>query len=516
MRRAGLVLLLLAPLALGAADAAPASGFSYSVPLDRASPWPKFRRDAAQTRPLPDPPAADGRRAVGLPHRPGDLQLAGDRRRRHGLRRLGRPRLLRDPPRRPAAVAAAHRARSSTRRRCSTTAGACTSAAATATCTRATPPPGAPVWTYAAEPRVGHRRVHQLVRGQRRDRARRHAGRAQRQLPHLRLDRDDRRAPLRLHHARPDLGAARGRCRPRRTRRGGNNYFLGGAPNVFGLGRRRRPALAGRGQRQRGRKPAADRATALAVAGGFDGFVHAYDAAGGRERWSFATRDHIYSSAARAARRHRRRALRRRHDLRAGPGHRARCAGASTRSTRSARRPPSTPRATSTWAGRRTADRARPARAAALGDAADRRRARDAERLARARPRRDRDRRLRGHGVRRPLRLVPAPGRAARPALPAGPRARSACTATGARCCGRARSGSASEPARARSTPTSRSRLARRAAPTGATALALIDPAALRVRASPRARCARPCPATGTSSSSRPAPPSGPAAVASR
>jgi len=77
----------------------------------------------------------------------------------------------------------------------------------------------------------------------------------------------------------------------------GNNYFLGGAPNVFGLSTGgtaqwsaevpgsvvSSPLLTGNG---------------LVVVGGFDGYVHAYDRTTGAQRWSFATRDHIYSSAA--------------------------------------------------------------------------------------------------------------------------------------------------------------------------------------------------------------------------
>jgi PQQ-like domain len=39
-------------------------------------------------------------------------------------------------------------------------------------------------------------------------------------------------------------------------------------------------------------------ADGIAIAGGFDGYVHAWAAADGRELWTFATRDHIYSSAA--------------------------------------------------------------------------------------------------------------------------------------------------------------------------------------------------------------------------
>lgn len=36
----------------------------------------------------------------------------------------------------------------------------------------------------------------------------------------------------------------------------------------------------------------------LVLAGGFDGYLHAWDADDGTERWSFATRDHVYASAA--------------------------------------------------------------------------------------------------------------------------------------------------------------------------------------------------------------------------
>jgi len=78
----------------------------------------------------------------------------------------------------------------------------------------------------------------------------------------------------------------------------GNNYFLGGAPNVFGLGA---ADLAQQWDAEvDGSVVASPLLTkgGLAIAGGFDGYVHAYDAADGHEVWTFATRDHIYASAA--------------------------------------------------------------------------------------------------------------------------------------------------------------------------------------------------------------------------
>jgi outer membrane protein assembly factor BamB len=77
-----------------------------------------------------------------------------------------------------------------------------------------------------------------------------------------------------------------------------NNYFLGGQPNVFGL-----QARDG-GQRWEaevdGSVVASPLLTAggVAIAGGFDGSVHAWSTADGRPLWTFATRGHIYASAA--------------------------------------------------------------------------------------------------------------------------------------------------------------------------------------------------------------------------
>ena len=101
----------------------------------------------------------------------------------------------------------------------------------------------------------------------------------------------------------------------------GNNYFLGGAPNVFGLGA---ADLAQQWDAEvDGSVVASPLLTkgGLAVAGGFDGYVHAYDAADGHEVWTHAdARPHLRQRGA-AARRHRRGAQRRRHHLRARPGH---------------------------------------------------------------------------------------------------------------------------------------------------------------------------------------------------
>ena len=190
----------------------------------------------------------------------------------------------------------------------------------------------------------------------------------------------------------------------------GNNYFLGGQPNVFGLdaadGSQRWEAQVN------GSVVASPLLTSsgLAIAGGFDGYVHAYDTADGTERWTFAARDHFYSSAAQlpdgtvvvpsadgtiyaldpetGSERWRYDTL---NPIRSSPAVDA--------------------TATSTWDRRRAADRAQPPWATALGDAADARRPGDAQLVARAGPRRDLDRRLGGHGVRRPLRLVSAQGR---------------------------------------------------------------------------------------------------------
>jgi outer membrane protein assembly factor BamB len=77
----------------------------------------------------------------------------------------------------------------------------------------------------------------------------------------------------------------------------GNNFFLGGAPNVFALSPAGSPEWSAQVLGSVVSSPLLT-SNRLVVVGGFDGYVHAYDRATGAQRWSFATRDHIYSSAA--------------------------------------------------------------------------------------------------------------------------------------------------------------------------------------------------------------------------
>lgn len=77
----------------------------------------------------------------------------------------------------------------------------------------------------------------------------------------------------------------------------GNNFFLGGAPNVFGITPTGSPEWSAEVNGSVVASPLLTR-SGLVIVGGFDGYVHAYDRATGAQRWQFATRDHIYSSAA--------------------------------------------------------------------------------------------------------------------------------------------------------------------------------------------------------------------------
>ena len=89
---------------------------------------------------------------VDLPDRQGHLQHARHRRRRHRLHRLRRSHVLRHRAATARCAGSSSPARSSTPRRCSTTAAASTSAPATAISTRSTPRPATPVWTFTADP----------------------------------------------------------------------------------------------------------------------------------------------------------------------------------------------------------------------------------------------------------------------------------------------------------------------------------------------------------------------------
>ncbi|MFN8131528.1 MAG: PQQ-binding-like beta-propeller repeat protein [Solirubrobacteraceae bacterium] len=77
----------------------------------------------------------------------------------------------------------------------------------------------------------------------------------------------------------------------------GSNFFFGGAKDTFAL-----DSATGTPQWQAHADGAVVaspllRSDGTAVVGAFDGFARAYDV-GGRERWAFPTRDHIYASAA--------------------------------------------------------------------------------------------------------------------------------------------------------------------------------------------------------------------------
>jgi outer membrane protein assembly factor BamB len=291
LRRIGLVVVLFASLAPAPAAAA----FSYDVPLDPASPWPKFRRDAAQMARSPIRPRRTGgrlwafRTGRGIFSSPviggdGTVFVGSADRVFYAIRRDGRLRwrlrtgeivdsaaLLDDRGRVYFGSGDGHLYARDART-------------------------GRPVWTYAAEPasstgafinwfegNVGIQRDGTLIAPN--DNFRIYG-----------LDRSTgaRRFDFRTRDqtwALPAVDVLRG------TLVAANNYFLGGQPNVFGL----TADAAPRWQAEiNGSVVASPLLTGdgSAVAGGFDGFVHAYDVTDGRLRWTFPTRDHIYSSAA--------------------------------------------------------------------------------------------------------------------------------------------------------------------------------------------------------------------------
>ena len=181
-----------------------------TVPLAKDSPWPKFRGNARQDGLGTVKPTNVRRNLLRLPDGKGRLQLARRRRRRHRLRRLSGPELLRHQPRRHAALEGRdgrdHRLgrpagrpgtrllrvgrRTAPRLRCRDR-------------RRALDLPG--------RPSERDRRLHRLVRGERRHRPQGHALRPRRQLPALRRRPCDGSGRLELRHARPDLVAPRGR-----------------------------------------------------------------------------------------------------------------------------------------------------------------------------------------------------------------------------------------------------------------------------------------------------------------
>ena len=144
----------------------------------------------------------------------------------------------------------------------------------------------------------GERRVHQLVRGERRHRPRRDAVRPERQLLRVRGGSRDGNAGMAVQDARPDLVAPRGRYAEWRDLYIGNNDWCrssGRTPYSI--------SPDGAQNWSDSSTPGTIAASPDAhlgwhvVVGAFDGYVHAYDEQGNAV-WTFAARDHIYSSAA--------------------------------------------------------------------------------------------------------------------------------------------------------------------------------------------------------------------------
>ena len=98
-RAAGLTAVRAAALLAAAAAAAPTQA---------GAPWPTMRHDTANTGRSPIAARWHGDRPWSFATGRGIFSTAGHRRRRHGLHRLGRRRLLRAGPRRPRALAGAH------------------------------------------------------------------------------------------------------------------------------------------------------------------------------------------------------------------------------------------------------------------------------------------------------------------------------------------------------------------------------------------------------------------------
>ena len=416
--------------------AATRAPYTYDVPLDPTSPWPKFRRTAAQDGAEPRAPVGHRRRAVDVPHRQGDLQLAG-RSAPTAPSTSARPIAPSTPSRADGTVRWKHltgeiidsSALLDDRGRVYFGSGDGKLYALDAAT-------GAPVWTFAADPPSANRRVHQLVRGQRRHGPATARSTSQRQLLHLRH---------RSRHRAPSAGASA----PLDQTWSLPAFDVDREP---ALHRQQQPAAAAR-QRTPSRSSAA---SGLAV------WQTATDGTDRREpaaspttaRWSSA------ASTATCAPTTRRRAplagtfgdaRPRLREPRArcptarscsrrptAPSTRstrrpARCAGRSTPASRSARRPRSTPTATSTSA------RARAASSCSNPDGTLRWSMRlidDDRNDLNASPalgtRRDRDRRRERRGLQRPVRLLPArPSRRERHALHARHRART-CRPTGA------------------------------------------------------------------------------------
>ena len=238
------------------------------------------------------------RRAVDVRDRQGRLQLAGRRRRRHDLRRLGGSLLLRDRPRRLARDGSTRPARSSTRPRCSMIAGASTSGRATATLCAFDAKTGDVVWMFAADEPGGEQRAASTgsratsrwastARSSRRTTTSTSTGSiatatsAGAQTCRIRRGRRRRSTP------RP---AAFDRQQQRWSRCSARNLR---ASRPTGRSRGSTARRTARSPRARCSPPMAASSSAASTA-----TSARYDPESGAERWAFATRDHIYASPA--------------------------------------------------------------------------------------------------------------------------------------------------------------------------------------------------------------------------
>ena len=289
---------------------------------------------------------------MGVRHGRRHLQLAHRRGGRDGLLRLAPTRASTRSTPTGSAGRSSRRARSSTRRGCSTIRGASTSARATACCARVDAATGAIVWTFQADEPPPDRRVHQLVRGQRRHRPDGHALRAQRQLLRLRpRSRPGGTVRLEVHDAGPDLVAAGGRRETGNLYVGNNNLLPILGKNTYAIASDGNDELGGRARSAPSRRARSFTPDGHGRRRGLRRLL-ARLRAGRRHACSGRAGDarpHLREPRA-AARRHHRAALGRRHRLRGRLRRTARSAGRSTPARPSARRPRSTPTVTSTSA----------------------------------------------------------------------------------------------------------------------------------------------------------------------
>ncbi|MQA72799.1 MAG: PQQ-binding-like beta-propeller repeat protein [Solirubrobacterales bacterium] len=289
----------LAALATPASAAAPDTGtapYTYDVPLDPHSPWPKFRRDAAQTARSPVRPRRKGGRLWTFKAREGIFSspvIGGDGTVFVGsadqnFYAIGRDGKLRwKLPTREIIDSAALL---DDRGRVYVPSGDGHLYARDAAT-------GRPVWTYAAQPASETGGLLNWFEG---NVAIEGDGTLVVPDDNFRIygiNRDtattDWAFPTRDNNwSLPAVDTATNSLFV------GNNFFLGGAPNLWSIDGATgatqwsadipgsvvaSPLLTGDGK---------------VIVGAFDGFVHAYDKATGRGLWEFPTRDHIYSSPA--------------------------------------------------------------------------------------------------------------------------------------------------------------------------------------------------------------------------